>query len=139
LGEEVRFVRDHRGRIKEIIAPDGTKLTYEYDAAGDLVRYTDQGGLVYRYDYLARPAHYLDSAFDPLGKRVMKAEYDAENRFIGVIDALGNRVDRRDFDTANNTGIIRDGNGNATTLIYDDRGNVVEEIDPQGNKTWRRR
>jgi RHS repeat-associated protein len=138
LGEEVRFVRDHRGRIKEIIAPDGTKLTYEYDAAGDLVRYADQGGLVYRYDYLARPAHYLDSAFDPLGKRVMKAEYDAENRFIGVIDALGNRVDRRDFDTANNTGIIRDGNGNATTLIYDDRGNVVEEIDPQGNKTIRR-
>jgi len=138
LGQEVQFVRDFRGRIKEIIDPSGQKLVYEYNAAGDLVRFTDQAGLSTRFEYLNKPAHYLDAVYDALGKRVLKAEYDADNRFVGIFDALGNKVDQRDFDTDNNRGIVRDGNGNPTTLLYDDRGNVVEEIDPQGNKTIRR-
>jgi RHS repeat-associated protein len=138
LGQEVQFVRDFRGRIKEIIDPSGQKLVYEYNAAGDLVRFTDQAGLSSRFEYLNKPAHYLDAVYDALGKRVLKAEYDADNRFVGIFDALGNKVDQRDFDTDNNRGIVRDGNGNPTTLLYDDRGNVLEEIDPQGNKTNRR-
>lgn len=137
-GPEIQFVRDHRGRIKEIIAPDGRKLVYEYNAAGDLIKLTDQEGLTTRYEYLARPAHYLDKAFDSLGNRSLTAEYDADNRFVGIFDAAGNQVDKREYDTDNNRGIVRDGNGNATTIIYDDRGNVLEEIDPLGNKTIRR-
>ena len=138
LGEEVRFVRDHRGRITEIIAPDGKKLTYEYNASGDLVRFTDQAALTTTYEYLGKPAHYLDAAYDTLNRRLMKAQYDADFRFVGIFDALGNQVDQRDFTTDNNTGIVRDSNGNPTRLVYDHRGNVVEELDSQGNKTIRR-
>ncbi len=60
------------------------------------------------------------------------SQYDSNKRYIGVFDALGNQIDRRDYDLLNNKGIVRDGNGNATTLIYDARGNVLEEIDPLG-------
>lgn len=137
-GPEIQFVRDHRGRIKEIIDPDGRKLVYEYSAIGDMVKLTDQEGMSSRYEYLARPAHYLDAAYDTLGSRSLKAKYDTDNRFVGIFDALGNLVDQREYDTDSNKGIIRDGNGNATTIIYDERGNVLEEIDPAGNKTLRR-
>ncbi len=141
-GTSIQFIRDHRGRIKQILDPAGNSLVYQYDVGGDLVSFTNQAALKTRYEYLPSPAHYLDQAFDSLDKRVLKAVYEQnpETRqleFKGVIDAAGNRVDDRDFDTANNTGIVRDGNGNATTLIYNDRGNVLEEIDPLGNKTIR--
>ncbi|MEM6469374.1 MAG: choice-of-anchor C family protein [Planctomycetota bacterium] len=142
LGDEIQFVRDHRGRISQIVDPAGNAIRYEYDLAGDLVRVTNQAGLETRYEYLQNPAHYLDEAYDSLGNRVLKAVYEQnvetnQFEFKGVIDAAGNRVDDRDFDTDANTGVIRDANGNATTLIYDDRGNVLEEIDPFGNTTVR--
>lgn len=141
-GTSIEFVRDHRDRITSIIDPAGNAITYDYDLSGDLIRVTDLTGLETRYEYLDNPAHYLDQAFDSLDRRVLKAVYEQNTEigqfdFTGVIDALGNRIDDRDFDTEQNTGVVRDGNGNATTLIYDDRGNVLEEIDALGNKTIR--
>ena len=46
-----------------------------------------------------------------------------------MFDGLGNRIDSRENDSESRTAVIRDGNGNATTLIYDERGNVTEERD----------
>lgn len=141
-GDSIDFVRDHRGRIKEIIDPAGNKLFYSYNAAGDLTSFTNQSGLTTRYAYLADPRHYLDQAFDSLDKRVLKAVYE-ENpstrqfEFKGVIDASGNRIDNREFETDQNRGVVLDANGNATTLLYDDRGNVLEETDALGNTTFR--
>ncbi|WP_233902915.1 putative Ig domain-containing protein [Stieleria maiorica] len=141
-GESIQFIRDHRGRITSVIDPAGERISYEYDLKGDLVEVTNQIDLKTRYEYRQTPPHYLDNAYDSLGRKVMEAVYeqDAETRlyeFKGVVDALGNRVDERDFQTDQNTGVVRDGNGNATTLIYDDRGNVLQEIDPLGLATLR--
>ena len=36
-GEAIGFVKDKAGKITEIMAPDGTQLTYEYDTQGQLV------------------------------------------------------------------------------------------------------
>ena len=69
--------------------------------------------------------------------RVLTVRYDDDDKYIGVFDADGNQIDSRDFDTDANTGIVRDANGNATTLIYDDRGNVLQEIDADDNITYR--
>lgn len=141
-GQSIDFIRDHRDRITQVIDPAGNSIDYTYDLAGDLVTATNQIGLETHYTYREDPKHFLDEAYDSLGKRVLKAVYEQnpETRqydFKGVIDAAGIRVDQRDFDTATNTGIVRDGNGNATTIIYDDRGNVLTEIDPLGNVTVR--
>ena len=46
-GESIEFVRDHRGRISEVIDPAGSSIQYEYDLAGDLVKVTNQVGLEY--------------------------------------------------------------------------------------------
>lgn len=142
LGQTIQLVRDHRGRIREIQLPTEQNqavrnLLYTYDASGNLIRFTDQTGLVTRYEYLSSPAHYLDKVYDPLGKKVIEAIYE-NRRFIGMFDALGNEVGRQTIDTARNRGIVRDANGFETVLIYNDRGNVIEEIDPLGFKTIRR-
>ncbi|MEZ6096041.1 MAG: hypothetical protein R3C03_17755 [Pirellulaceae bacterium] len=137
-GESIQLNRDQRGRIKSITDPNGNQIRYQYNLAGDLIAHIDQHGLRTQYGYRTTPAHYFDSATNPLGVQVLKARYDAEtNDFIGVFDANGVQVDSREFDLSANTGVIRDANGNATTLIFDDRGNVTEEIDPLGKTTYR--
>ncbi|MEM6468299.1 MAG: putative Ig domain-containing protein [Planctomycetota bacterium] len=141
-GESIEFIRDHRGRIKEVVDPSDNRIVYEYDAAGDLVGVTDLLGLTTTYTYRNEPAHFLDQAFDPQGDAVMTAVYEKHPdfriyEFKGIIDAAGNRIDDRDFDTLANIGVVRDANGNPTTLLYDDRGNVTEETDPFGNVTFR--
>ena len=141
-GEEIQFVRDHRDRITEIVDASGNSLVYEYDSAGDLVSFTNQAGLRIEYQYLDSPAHYLDEATDPLGRRTLKAVYEenpetGQFEFKGVVDAAGNRIDTRDFDTDSNRGVILDANGNETILVYDERGNVLTETDDEGNVTTR--
>ena len=137
-GTEIQFVRDHRGRIKEVVDPDGKKIVYEYDATGDLKKVTNQSGIKSTYNYLAKPAHYLDEGFDDLGQRDFKVIYDAEGRFKEIIDALGNSVGKQNYDElASRRATVLDANGNATQLLYNERGNVLEETDAAGNKTLR--
>ncbi len=141
-GESIQFQRDHRGRIQRIVDPAGNVLHYEYDAVGDLRTFTTQVGTTTQYGYRSDPAHFLDEAIDAQGNRALKAVYEpsdltGELEFKGVINAMGNRVDNRDFDVLGRTGIVRDGNGNATTLIYNERGNVLQETDASGNVTIR--
>jgi fibro-slime domain-containing protein/RHS repeat-associated protein len=137
-GTEIQFVRDHRGRIKEVVDPDGNRILYEYDATGDLKKVTNQSGIKSTYNYLAKPAHYLDEGFDDLGQRDFKVIYDAEGRFKEIIDALGNSVGKQIYDElASRRATVLDANGNATQLLYDERGNVLEETDAAGNKTLR--
>ena len=137
-GTEIQFVRDHRGRIKEVVDPDGKKIVYEYDATGDLKKVTNQSNIKSTYNYLAKPAHYLDEGFDDLGQRDFKVLYDTEGRFKEIIDALGNSVGKQNYDElASRRATVLDANGNATQLLYNERGNVLEEIDAAGNKTLR--
>ena len=137
-GTEIQFVRDHRGRIKEVVDPDGNKIVYEYDATGDLKKVTNQSGIKSTYNYIAKPAHYLDEGFDDLGQRDFKVIYDAKGRFKEIIDALGNSVGKQNYDElASRRATVLDANGNATQLLYNIRGNVLEEIDAAGNRTLR--
>lgn len=156
-GVSITYERDHRGRIVSITQRDvdgnpvGESIRYAYDAivydpsstgpqrwiskGGDLKTVTLQGGLTTRYAYLVAPnAHFLDEAFDPNGARALKVVYE-NNRFVRIVDAQGNTVDQRDYDLEARTAVIRDANGNAKTLVYDDRGNVLTETDALGGVT----
>lgn len=141
-GQSVTFVRDWRGRIKEVVAPDNTKIQYEYNLAGDLAKVVNQASLPTRYEYRTEPAHYLDKAFDYQDRQVITVVYEQnpdtrDYEFKRVIDANGNPIDDRDFDIDQMTGVIRDGNGNETFLKFDERGNILEERDANNYTTYR--
>ncbi|WP_337175299.1 putative Ig domain-containing protein [Paludisphaera sp.] len=149
-GARVEFARDHRGRVSSIVqfgidgARTGGVIRYEYDAAGDLRAVTDQEGLATRYEYRASPRHYLDRAIDARGVTVLRVEYEpipetpGALRYVALRDALGNVVGRNDYSGLDaRTAVVRDANGNETTLVYDDRGNVLRQTDPLGNVTVR--
>ncbi|TWU37529.1 tRNA nuclease WapA precursor [Novipirellula aureliae] len=140
-GAKIDFVRDNRNRITEIVVPatgtqEALELRYEYDTAGDLRRFVNQSDLATRYEYLLSLSHFLDKVYDSLDRKTIEVRYE-NNKYVGVFDALGNEIGKQQIDTTNNQGIIRDANGNATTLKYDPRGNVLEETDPLGNTTYR--
>lgn len=138
-GVSIDFVHDAQGRIDLITVPtidndgnpDTAVIDYEYDATtGDLVGFTNQADELTTYTYYSNPAHFLDEALDQNGEREFKVIYGDDGRFEQVIDVNGMIIQTADPpNLAQRTAVVRDGNGNATTLIFDDRGNVVEERD----------
>jgi RHS repeat-associated protein len=135
-GFSLTFVRDGAGRITSINAPDGTSMSYGYDANGDLVSYTDQVQQTTTYTYKLGVEHYLEDIIDPRGIRVSRNEYDADGRLIAIIDADGNRIEY-DHDIIGRTETIRDRRGNPTVYIYDDEGNVLLETNALGETITR--
>ncbi|MBI3467959.1 MAG: putative Ig domain-containing protein, partial [Planctomycetes bacterium] len=137
-GERIDLRRDGRGRITQIVVEPGTadesSLTYGYNAAGDLVAFTEQVDLTTTFTYVAGHPHLLDEVHDPLGRRASKTFYGPDGRVEKVIDALGNEV-LQNFVPSNFTGTITDASGNVTLLVYNARGNIVEQQDPEGGIT----
>ena len=131
-GVRVDFVRDATGRITQVVAPDGTALSYGYDAAGDLVSVTDQLGYVTQFSYLAD--HFVEQIVDPEGHPIARNEYDQDGRVIAHVDALGNRIEYT-HDLIGGTETIRDRRGNATIYAYNDRGDIVSETNALGETT----
>ena len=134
-GQEVAFTRDSLGRITQITAPDGATVKYRYDAAGDLVAVTNQVNETTTLKYRATPAHFLDEIYDSKNRRILKADFDSSGRLTGTTDALGNSASQS-FDAPDPfTFFTIDGRGNRSTVSYDETGNVVSKIDPEGGVT----
>jgi YD repeat-containing protein len=65
-GESLQFVRDCHGRITSITAPDGTRVVYTYDDAGNLIGARNLvAGQSSRYGYQSGPGHLLTEAVSP--------------------------------------------------------------------------
>jgi RHS repeat-associated protein len=131
-GTSVAFIRDTQGRITRIVDPHGNTLSYVYDANGDLTEFVDQvqNRTTFTYDFL----HNVQEIVDPLGRRPVRAEYDANGRLVAVIDANGNRS-TVDHDLDARREVITDRLGNVAVYEYDARGNVVRSTDPLGHVT----
>jgi RHS repeat-associated protein len=133
-GTGVTFTRDGLGRITRITDPAGNPMTYAYDAAGDLVTYSDResNATTFTYD----TAHTLLTIVDPLGRQPIRNDYDASGRLIRHTDAFGKTIEYT-HDLAGRQEIVTDRLGGARLLVYDDRGNVIQETDPEGHVTAR--
>ncbi|HWS88127.1 MAG TPA: RHS repeat-associated core domain-containing protein [Pyrinomonadaceae bacterium] len=129
-GRSVTFTRDAQGRITGITDPSGNALTYAYDARGDLVAYQDREANQITFTY--NSAHGLLDIKDPRGVRPVRNEYDDAGRLIKHVDAFGKQiVYTHDLDGRRE--VITDRLARVTVVEYNQRGNVVKTIDPQGN------
>lgn len=133
-GESIVFHRDSLGRITEIVDPDGNSMTYQYSASGELIKVIDQAGVSTEYRYLADSVGYLNEVIGDSGQLTQRTEYDDDGRIAAIIDGNGNRREQT-WDPASFTGTFIDGNENVTQLVYDSRGNILQEIDALGNAT----
>ena len=130
-GFALDFIRDAQGRITDVIAPDGTSMTYDYDVNGDLISFTDQVDNVTQFTYTNTTEHFLEDIIDPRGIRVSRNEYDANGRLEAIIDASGNRIEYT-HDVDGRTETVRDRRSNPTIYVYDDEGNILTETNALG-------
>ena len=151
-GETMQFGHDPRGRLTEIVDPDGNAVTLERQGDGELARavtrigeevlrsYDERGKLLVdhsdergtrtiEYDTLSRVRTYTE----PWGARTT-FEYEGAERIPSrVIDGLGNVST---FDVVD--GLIRsttDADGVTTTREYDAQRRLVASSDGAGNRT----
>jgi YD repeat-containing protein len=93
---------------------------------------TDRAGEVSRLSY--NRTHGLIDYTDPRGVSVVKYLYDEQGRLIATVDADGNRIDVSHQTDANRE-VVTNRRGFTTTYVYDNAGNVTEQIDALGHVT----
>jgi len=152
----VLFQRDSQNRVQAIYTPRNldsngvpagpADMVYEYDNAGNLTKankLTDSSNptnLIYAtttYSYgNPRFPHYITEARDPRGVPASRMEFDLQGRLAAIIDADGRRIElQHNLDAHTDT--VFDRLGNPTVFGYDDRGNVVVQVDALGGITSR--
>src|SRR5262249_48292292 len=128
--------RDPQGRITAVADPMGNRVSYQYDGQGDLVAVKDPMNNTTQFVYRADRPHYLDRVLDPMGRMGTRSEYDDEGRLVSLVNGTGDPVDFASS-PADLTETILDALGNPTTFQYDDRGNILAEVNPLGQITRR--
>jgi YD repeat-containing protein len=136
-GQTITITYNTQGLINQVTAPDGQLTTYAYDSNQHLVSYTDQYGTT-NYTYLSgqsSPAQinalseiaYADNTH-------LFFSYDSQGRLIDQHRDNGQEDISYSYLPVNGY-IATDGDGNKTTYLIDNAGNVCQVIDPLGNVT----
>ncbi len=121
LRNEIGTVRDWTGRTTQ----------HQYDAAHDLVSYTDATGATYRYEYTTDGK--LIRIIDPLQIHTV-ISYDSLGRAVAVTRAANTKaVATTRYDYRESQTVVTDPNGHAWTYDVDDQGRVTKTTDPKGN------
>src|SRR5262249_1191113 len=121
-------------RITSITSSGGQTVSYQYDANGNLIAFTNAAGNTTQFTYLDSPAHYLNQIIDPNGNVAMAAQYTPDGRLASLAD--GKRSAQTEtYDRGNKSPTTVDALGNATTTFYDADGNPIEVINPLGGIT----
>jgi YD repeat-containing protein len=92
------------------------------------------GGEKGTFSYSTAHPHFLETINDPSNGPMRRTEYDANGRVVALIDAAGNRI-AQSWDPGSFSGTYTDARGNTTQLVYNDRGNLVQKVDPLGGTT----
>ena len=97
---------------------------------------TDRDGNVTRLVYDSPRPHYLTQVIDPLGRTGVRTEYDGQGRLVKLVDAAGKAVALA-YDPTHSTETVTDALDHPTTFEYDERGNVITEVNALGGTTRR--
>jgi RHS repeat-associated protein len=132
-GIALGIARDEQNRIVSITDPAGGQLSYRYDPDGDLASVTDRTGARTEFRYDTSRPHRLVEVIGPRGVPAIRADYDDDGRLIATTDASGKAItyahhidDRRD--------IVVNRLGDQKLFEYDERGNVIREVDEEGGE-----
>lgn len=132
---ETKYFYDELNRLitEEINIGDEIRQTnYEYDNVGNLIKATDWRGntTTKKYDALDR----LEEKFDAYGKRIEKLEYYKNSLQKKSIDAYENATEFK-YDSDRNLVQTIDPEGNRKIKRYDAQGNIAQKVDGRGNVT----
>ncbi len=131
---QIPFERDPLGRITRFTHPNGQPTTYDYDEAGHLVAVTTPDAATTRFAY--DDQHRLTSLTTPDGVTRLTAAFDDQGRLVAQRNAAG-LASRIEHDLTLRRELVVDRLGHATTLDYDDRGNLARTVDALGFTTVR--
>ncbi len=135
--KDVLFTRDSSGRIIQMKDPGGNFYKYAYDNQGNLATYQDpvnaSKGQMTTYSY--NSTHGLTGIKNADGLNPVRNDYDpVTNRLLDTIDASGNKITYQ-YNLTNNSQIVTNRLGQPMSFVYDNNGNVIQEIDGLGNVT----
>ncbi|HKS22370.1 MAG TPA: RHS repeat-associated core domain-containing protein [Thermoanaerobaculia bacterium] len=158
------FHYDSFGRLAEVDHPDGTKIVYAYDPAGNISSVKDERhttpNTVYSYDAANRLSVVTQTlASAPGGQIVTSYTYDVQGNLAGVTDPNDNvtnyvyddfglllqqnspvtGVTAYSYDAAGDLTSTTDANGATTVRTYDALGRVLTAISSCGSTeqvTW---
>jgi RHS repeat-associated protein len=115
---------------------NGNRMTYTYDADGNITGKTDPLGNTWQYTYVSG-TNRVETETDPLGV-VTKYEYDANGNLMKLTGDFGGPLQNTTtytYDAQGNQTTETDPMGNKTTNQYDANGNLIKRIDPLGSTT----
>ncbi|MDT0266885.1 RHS repeat-associated core domain-containing protein [Streptomyces sp. DSM 44915] len=123
------------GRPTRQIGPDGREQRWRWDAEGRCLRHTDAAGgtVAYRYG----PFGLLAEKTGSDGSRTVFGR-DTESRVRTVTNSLGLTWEYQ-YDAAGNRVLERDYDGRETRFVHDPLGQLVERVNPLGQRVRMRR
>lgn len=124
---------DSAGNVLKVTQPDGSFLTFNYDAAHRLDRVHDSLGNSIAYSLDGAGHQISEQTRDGQGvlRQTLSRLFDDLGRVATVADALNNPTDIG-YDLAGNVETITDAKGRTTGNIYDALGRLRESIANSG-------
>jgi RHS repeat-associated protein len=155
--EKTLYAYNAVGNLTKVTLPDGSFLTYQYDAAHRLTGIKDTLGNAIAYTLDATSNRIKEQVFDPANTltRTRSYAYDSVNRLIQEIgaqnqttlygyDPQGNLLSVTDplshvtqfaYDPLNRKTQATDAGGGVTQFAYDPLDRLTSETDPRGLAT----
>jgi YD repeat-containing protein len=130
LGNETRFAYDAEGRLSEVVEPQGKTLGITYNDLGRVASVLDRDGKGHRFtwDYDQEVSLFYVRIEDPSGKVTeIWSNREGQARRVDVNGKTVHKIEKQ-----GHTLIVTDARGLVTRKTFDQKGNLLEVVHPDG-------